>query len=108
VTGLDVVVALAAGAVVGAVVGLVFFGGLWWTSRRLADTSHPALLVTVSLVVRLALVAVVLVSLARTAPPLLLGALVGLLAARLILTRAATGGRLPTSELTAGPPEGRS
>jgi F1F0 ATPase subunit 2 len=108
VTWLDVVAALAAGAVVGAALGLVFFGGLWWTSRRLVDASHPALLVTVSLVVRLALVAVALVLHARAAPLLVLGALGGLITARLILTRAATSGRFSNPELPARPPGGRA
>lgn len=98
------VATLLAGAAAGAALGFVFFGGLWWTSRRLAETSRPALLVSLSLLVRLLVVATGLVLLARVGPLLLLGAVVGLLAMRVALTRAAVSGRLPISTL----PEGRS
>ena len=101
-------VMLVAGAAAGAAVGLVFFGGLWWTSRRLTETGRPALLVSLSLLGRLLLVAVVLVLLARVGALLLLGAVAGLLAMRLVLTRAATEDRLPTSTLGARSSEGRS
>jgi F1F0 ATPase subunit 2 len=105
---LAVIVTLVTGVAVGAVLGLVFFGGLWWTSRRLAETARPALLVSISLLVRLLVVAVVLVLLARIGPLLLLAAMVGLLAMRLALTRAVASDRLAASALPAGSPEGRT
>jgi F1F0 ATPase subunit 2 len=39
----------------GGVLGLVFFGGLWWTVRQAAAFRHPALAVLVSLLLRMAL-----------------------------------------------------
>jgi F1F0 ATPase subunit 2 len=97
------VIALAAGLVAGAVLGVVFFGGLWWTTQRLATSSRPGLLISVSLLVRVVVLAVGLLLLARIGGgPLLLGA-VGLVAARIGLTRLAVNGRLPqpaTSEPT--------
>lgn len=34
--------------------GLAYFGGLWWTSQRVARTARPYLLLLVSFVVRMA------------------------------------------------------
>ena len=36
----------------GALLGVWFYGGLWWTARRVPGMRHPALLVLGSLVVR--------------------------------------------------------
>lgn len=41
---------------IGIVLGALFFGGLWWTVRRLPRSGHPALLVGGSLLVRGAVV----------------------------------------------------
>ena len=46
---------LVAALLAGAVLGLVFFGGLWWTVRRGVTSPRPALWFVASLVVRLAL-----------------------------------------------------
>lgn len=81
------------GGAVGALVGLVFFGGLWWTTRRLATATRPGALLAVSLLARFAVLAIALIVLARLDPALLVGALVGVVAARIALTRAAAGGR---------------
>lgn len=48
---------LALAGAAGAVLGLLFFGGLWWTLRRAFISSRPALWVGGSLVVRMALTA---------------------------------------------------
>lgn len=97
------VIALAAGFLAGAALGVVFFGGLWWTTQRLATSSRPGLLVLVSLLVRVAVLATGLLLLAQLGGgPLVLGA-VGLLATRIGLTRLAVHERLPqpaTSEPT--------
>ena len=42
--------------VVGMVLGTVYFGGLWWTVRRVIASSHPGLLMLVSMLGRTALV----------------------------------------------------
>lgn len=78
---------LAAGTLVGVALGLVVFGGLWWTTRRLTDSRRPALLLTASFLLRLVIAAGALVGLARAEPTLLIGALVGVLIARVALIR---------------------
>jgi F1F0 ATPase subunit 2 len=87
-----------AGVAAGVVAGLVFFGGLWWTSQRLVTSRRPGLLVVGSLLVRMIVVAGTLVLLARIDVVLLVGAVIGLVAARTALTRAAMQGRLPAPD----------
>lgn len=48
--------ALFLAVLVGAALGAFFFGGLWWTVRRLPDSEHPVLLMLASLLVRIAVV----------------------------------------------------
>lgn len=42
----------------GAVLGVVFFGGLWWTVRKSLYSKRPALWIFGSLILRLSIVAV--------------------------------------------------
>lgn len=86
---LEWVLWLVAGLAVGAVLGVAFFGGLMWTTRRLATAARPALLLTASLFVRLTLVALGFVLVTLVSPLALLGAVVGLVGCRLLLTRPA-------------------
>jgi len=86
---------LVLGCIAGFALGLLFFGGLWWTTQRLATSSRPALVVSVSLFVRTGVLALVLVALARSQVSLLVGAVFGIIIARIGLTRAAINGRLP-------------
>ena len=86
---------LVLGCIAGLALGLLFFGGLWWTTQRLATSNRPALVVSISLFVRTGVLALALVVLARTHVSLLVGAVVGLVIARIVLTRAAINGRLP-------------
>ena len=51
----DMLTLIAAG-IAGALLGLVFFWGLWLTVRRLPDARHPALRMLVSLLLRFAVV----------------------------------------------------
>jgi F1F0 ATPase subunit 2 len=99
---------LVLGFVAGLVVGLVFFGGLWWTTQRLATSSRPGLLMSVSLLGRLVVLALVLIVLARIDVTLLVGALAGSVTTRVALTRAAASGRLPQPAVSDGAPGGRS
>lgn len=85
------VILIALGVVAGSALGFIFFGGLWWTARRLGEARHPALLVSASLLIRLALAAVTLVVLARIDPTLLVSALVGMLVIRFVMTRRVEG-----------------
>ncbi len=42
-------------AAAGYLIGMMYFGGLWWTVRRLADSPRPALVLAISYFVRTAL-----------------------------------------------------
>ena len=94
----SVVFAVVLGALAGFVLGLGFFGALAWTARRLVVTSRPATLVMASLLARMALLAVGqevgepdtvvgLVALARLSPWALVGAVPGVITARLVVVR---------------------
>lgn len=98
---------LVLGFVAGAALGLVFFGGLWWTTQRLATTSRPGLLLSVSLLGRLLVLAAVLVALASLDPLLVIGAVPGLLVARMALTSSRMENRLsaPTPSTSRPPGE---
>lgn len=104
---LSVVLAAAGGAVV----GLMFFGTLWWTVRRLTTARHPGLLVAGSFLLRavVAAVGIVIVSRGELVPLLL--AIGGFIAARTALIRvvgrpldqAAGSGSTPVPAKDAGP-----
>lgn len=83
----SVVFAVVLEALAGFVLGLGFFGALAWTARRLVVTSRPATLVMASLLARMALLAVGLVALARLSPWALVGAVPGVITARLVVVR---------------------
>lgn len=88
-----------AGLAVGILAGLVFFGGLWWTSRRLVTTRRPGLLVAASLLVRMILIATTLVVLARIDVAMLVGGVIGVVVARMVLTRAVMNDRLSVPQV---------
>jgi len=90
---------LVLGAIAGVVRGAVFFGGLWWTSKQLVSGGRHASFVALSFVSRMVVLAGGLVVLARIDPWLLIGALPGLIAARIGWIRSV--GPLAV----AGPPE---
>jgi F1F0 ATPase subunit 2 len=73
--------------VVGFGLGLLFFGGLWWTVRRLATARHPALWVLGSFMLRVAAVLAVAMWLADGRWQRLVAVLVGFLAARVVVVR---------------------
>ena len=101
---MSTVITVAVGVVAGVVLGLVFFGGLWWTTQRLVASSQPGILVSVSLLVRVAVLAAGLFLLAQVGSAALVAAVAGLLVTRIGLTRLAMNGRLPqpaTSKSTA-------
>lgn len=79
-------VALAAAG--GSLIGLLYFGTLWWTVRRLPSARHPAMLVAGSFLIRGAAAAggLVFVSGGQLLP--LVAAVAGFLAGRTILIRA--------------------
>lgn len=96
------------GVVAGACLGLVFFGGLWWTTQRLVTAREPGLLLAGSLIARLAILALGLIVLARADPAALVGALFGLIAVRIVMIRAASQGRLGSFAESARSPRATS
>lgn len=71
----------------GVALGLLFFGGLWWTVKQIPKSRHPSLLLLGSFAVRTLtlLIGLVIIS---SGQPLLIGvAMLGFLAARMLLVR---------------------
>ena len=71
----------------GVVIGLLYFGTLWWTVRRIRPAQHSAALVAASFLIRAALAAGALVLVSGGDPLPLLAAVAGFLIARTILIR---------------------
>ncbi len=71
----------------GACIGLFFFGGLWWTVRRIAKAGRPSYLIVVSFALRagLALFAIYLITGGQWEK--ILSALSGIIAARILMVR---------------------
>jgi F1F0 ATPase subunit 2 len=46
-------VSLGSALVMGVLIGLIFFGGLWWTVRKVVSVKHPAFWVFASLMLRM-------------------------------------------------------
>ncbi|MDH3302577.1 MAG: ATP synthase subunit I [Acidimicrobiia bacterium] len=107
---LDWVIPLSAGLAAGLALGLAYYGGLWWTSRRIVSASGSPILPMLSFVGRLALLAVGLGLIARLQPLMLLGSLPGLMAARALCIRAITGAGSSASPpvSTVGPEPGEA
>jgi F1F0 ATPase subunit 2 len=77
----------------GLAVGLVYFGALWATVRRIPDARSPGSLLLVSYVARLALAAAGFYGILRLGElPALLAALLGFLTMRYIVMRRIRGG----------------
>ena len=73
------------GALAGLALGLAYFGGLWWTVRRVSTWRRPERALLASFVVRAMLVLPAFVALALQGPGPLLAALAGFLLARVAL-----------------------
>lgn len=71
----------------GWLVGAAFFGGLWWTVRRLPDAKNPGLLMVGSLVLRTTLVLGVFFLVGRGHFDRILVCLAGLIVARYLVMR---------------------
>lgn len=72
----------------GVLIGILYFGVLWCTVRRITSARHAAALVTLSFVLRAALAAGGLVFVSGGEPLPLVAAVLGVLAGRTILIRA--------------------
>lgn len=73
--------------VLGALAGVIFFGGLWLTIRGLDRSRRPAVRVLGSLVVRLVVVAAAALLVTRLHPPAIVAFLASLLVVRALLRR---------------------
>ncbi len=71
----------------GMLIGLCYFGALWWTVRRIPSARHPALLVAGTFVLRAGGAAAGIVLVSRGEMVGLLAAVAGFLVARTILIR---------------------
>lgn len=96
------VLAVALGALGGFALGLGYFASLALTTRRLACTSRPGGLMIVSLMARMALLALGFVVLARLSVWSLLAAVPGVIAARVVLVRRFGPRSAPTPSAAGG------
>ncbi|MGD9496016.1 MAG: ATP synthase subunit I [Armatimonadota bacterium] len=92
-----------AGLAIGAVAGLAYFAGLWWTVRRLPHARRPVLVWGLSAALRAAGIAASFLALLRWAPEALIAAALGFLIARLLAVRLWGALRMPA--VPGGPEE---
>ncbi len=71
----------------GSLLGALFFGGLWWTVRHGIAARNPAVWFSLSAIARMGIVVAALYGVARGGTLSLLACLLGLLIARLGITR---------------------
>jgi len=76
--------------VVGVMLGVLFYGGLWMTVRRLPVTRHPVAMTLGSLVLRMAMVLTGLLLVSRGRWQNVLACLVGLTIGRIAVGRLCT------------------
>ncbi len=81
------VLSLTLAGVAGGLLGLLFFGGLWWTVRRAFSSPRPALWVGSSLLLRMASVATGFVVVGAGDWRRMLSCLLGFWAARWLVVR---------------------
>jgi F1F0 ATPase subunit 2 len=84
---LALTLALAFSSAAGGLLGLLFFGGLWWTLRRAFASQRPALWIGASLLLRMACVVAGFVVVSAGDWRRLLACLLGFWAARLLVVR---------------------
>ena len=84
---------LALHAAGGGLLGLLYFGGLWWTLRRMLDSAHPAAWLFGGLIFRLAVAMAGLYDALQSGLGSLAACLAGFIAARMALMRLARPGR---------------
>lgn len=75
------------GAIAGAALGILFFGGLWWTVRRALSSDAAGIWFACSYLLRFGLLAAGLYVLAHDDAVRGLGAAFGLIVARLVTVR---------------------
>ena len=80
-------VTLMAALLEGALLGLFFFAGLWWTVRKLASSKHVAFLFLSSMLLRTGIVVLGFYFILGDNWQRLLAGLLGFIIARIIITR---------------------
>ncbi len=75
------------GAAVGILAGAGYFGGLWWTVRRMPSCRHPGRFLFGSFLCRVLIAGGVLFMVAGRQPLIYAGAALGFIAARMAMTR---------------------
>ncbi len=78
---------LALALVAGIMLGVIFFGGLWWTIRKGASSKRPALWFLVSFLLRMSIAMAGFYFIGREHWERLLACLLGFIIARLVVTR---------------------
>ena len=71
---------------IGVILGIIFFGGLYWTIQKLTEVKQPALLMIGSLIFRMALLLSVLFYVSKSGYKGILYALLGMFLVRVIMT----------------------
>lgn len=74
-------------ALSGLILGLFFFGGLWWTIRKSIVSKHPALLMLSSLIIRFCVVLAGFYYISLGSWKRILSCLAGFIIAKFIVTR---------------------
>ena len=82
----------------GFVLGLVFFGGLYWTIQQLPTVRHPSLLMAASMLVRMAVLLAGLYFLMAGGIKNLLAAVVGVMLVKVVMIARVRPKRPATSE----------
>lgn len=80
-------IAIVSSIMAGIALGLFFYGGLWFTVRRLATTPHPVLLTLGSFWIRLVVVLAAFVFLTRAGLPYVALAMASFILGRLAVSR---------------------
>ncbi|WP_147820884.1 ATP synthase subunit I [Salidesulfovibrio onnuriiensis] len=84
--------ALALGLITGLLSGVLYFGGLWLTVRRLSAVSRPGLLMVLSFVLRAGLTVAAFALVSGRSAPVFAACLLGFLAVRQVGVRRARAG----------------
>ena len=79
------------GFLIGIILGLVYFGGLYFSVDRMNKAKYPAMLMTLSFLIRMGILIGVFFYLSRFGYEMMIFALIGVILTRFILTFALKG-----------------